>query len=136
MRFSLAARDDAEIYDLALKVLHLQAPAGRQFHFSFELADRPAHDAANWVLDPNPSPSPNPYPYPYPNPNSTDTLTHTLFLPSVVGGTVANPDQVLDEVQRHKLTELQALLGLSDSLWTPVGVLGFVLTLTPTWTTG
>ena len=34
---------------------------------------------------------------------------------------------MLDEVQRHKLTELQALLGLSDSLWTPVGVLGFVL---------
>ena len=30
-------------------------------------------------------------------------------------------------MQRHKLTELQALLGLSDSLWTPVGVLGFVL---------
>ena len=25
------------------------------------------------------------------------------------------------------LTELQALLGLSDSLWTPVGVLGLVL---------
>ena len=58
---------------------------------------------------------------------------------------------MLDEVQRHKLVELQALLGLSDSLWTPdpnpnpnpnpnqallglsdslwtpVGVLGFVL---------
>ena len=26
MRFSLAARDDAEIYDLALKVLHLITP--------------------------------------------------------------------------------------------------------------
>ena len=34
VRFSLAARDDAEIYDLALKVLHLQAPAGRHFHLS------------------------------------------------------------------------------------------------------
>jgi len=30
-------------------------------------------------------------------------------------------------VQRHKLVELQSLLGLTESLWTPVGVLGFVL---------
>jgi len=82
VRFSLASRDDEEMYDLSLKVLHLQAPVGRHFHFSFELADRPANDAAGWVLD---------------------------------------------EAQRHKLVELQALLGLSDSLWTPVGVLGFVL---------
>ena len=33
----------------------------------------------------------------------------------------------LDEGQRHKLVEPQSLLGLTESLWTPVGVLGFVL---------
>ena len=33
---------------------------------------------------------------------------------------------MLDEVQRHTLVELQSL-GLAESLWTPVGVLGFVL---------
>ena len=84
VRFSLASRDEEEMYDLSLKVLqvHPWEQKAHHFHFSFELADRPANDAAGWVLD---------------------------------------------EVQRLKLVELQALLGLSDSLWTPVGVLGFVL---------
>ena len=58
------------MYDLSLKVLHLQAPAGRHFHFSFELADRPANDAAGWVLDEVPNP----------NPALTLTLTPTLTL--------------------------------------------------------
>ena len=84
VRFSLAAHGDEGTYDLSLKVLqiHPTDPHTHSFHFAFELQDRPATDAAGWVLD---------------------------------------------EVQRHKLVELQSLLGLTESLWTPVGVLGFVL---------
>lgn len=84
VRFSLSSRGDEGMYDLSLKVLqvHPTEPHKHSFHFAFELQDRPANDAAEWVLD---------------------------------------------EVQRHKLVELQSLLGLTESLWTPVGVLGFVL---------
>ena len=85
VRFSLSSRgDDEGTYDLSLKVLqiHPTDPHKHSFHFAFELQDRPANDAADWVLD---------------------------------------------EVQRHKLVELQSLLGLTESLWTPVGVFGFVL---------
>ena len=82
VRFSLASRDDEGMYDLNLQVLQVHpfdAHQKHRFQFSFELQDRPADDAAGWVLD---------------------------------------------ETQRHKLVELQ---GLGASLWTPVGVLGLVL---------
>ncbi len=97
------------------------------FHFVFQLNDRPANDAAGWVLD--------------------EVQRHKLVelqAPARRAPALAPPLALARRLARVRARTLavtplapaaslppcpppQALLGLSDSLWTPVGVLGFVL---------
>ena len=103
------------------------------FHFVFQLNDRPANDAAGWVLD--------------------EVQRHKLVELQAHARRAAcarprapalAPLALARRLARARARTLavtplapaaslppcpppQALLGLSDSLWTPVGVLGFVL---------
>ena len=58
-RFSLSARADLSfttgaedaLYDCSLKIMQVVGPADHKFTFSFALADLPASQATDWVLD-------------------------------------------------------------------------------------